>query len=507
MVVGKTGVGKSTLIQGIAGKRIHTVSHTSTFSGETATKTVYGAQDALANFEIGHGKVSKTRSLSAYLRKDLDNDRDYVYLDSPGLEDTRGVEMDIVTSSLLSQVAKRCKSLRFVILIHCASLLEDRGNAFRSIIKFAKRFVQDFVESKFSFMFLFTHTDEIGMSRSSSADDSKKRVQDEIVHIAEAATDEDISKALWFIGKSLKKDYPFANILHPLDTDYKRLACAIEEKLQPLENLDSASVCNLTLSSKMKLEVAVQNLLQRLQVTLNSSPKDITPIKDIQKTFHYLNEYIGVPSVCDAARRSEAMIQDHEAALKRSIESEYDRWTNPSSDFTEGNAVALKDALKRLEQFDSTFSAERWVQSKADTLSALKTNIVTRAKASILSTDSSRSCKFGRTHLKSVLDTMSICVKVSWHSLRTPWTSFLKPIYQPSISCQRKRLLFSLIDIWFYIRWVTLLSRRMDSTLEMHLKGERRFWKTFCSYSGLGPRRPRKWPNQTKSTLRMIFLI
>ncbi len=379
MVVGKTGVGKSTLIQGIAGKRIHTVSHTSSFSGETATKTVYGAQDALEEFEIGHGKVSKTRSLSAYTRKDDDSGRDYVYLDSPGLEDTRGVEMDIATSALLSQVAKRCRTLRFVILIHCASLLEDRGNAFRTIIKFAKRFVQDFAESKWSFMFLFTHTDEIGMARSSSDVESKKRLQGEIVHIAEASTDEELTTVLSFVGKSLKRNYHFANILHPLDTDYEELAFTIQKKLFPLHNLDSASICNLTLSSKMKLEVAVQNLLQRLQVIINSSPSDITPIKDIQKTFHYLNEYIGVPSVCDAARRSEAIIYDYQVALKRSIESEFERMTNSSCDFTEGNAVALKDALKRLELFDSAFSIEEWIQTKGDGILALQEDVMTRA--------------------------------------------------------------------------------------------------------------------------------
>eukprot|EP00984_Skeletonema_dohrnii_P037124 scaffold38855_cov150-Skeletonema_dohrnii-CCMP3373.AAC.1 len=378
MVAGKTGVGKSTLIQGIAGKRIHTVSHTSSFSGETATKTVYGAQDALEDFEIGHGKVSKTRSLSAFVRTNAVSGRECVYLDSPGLEDTRGVEMDIATSALLSQVAKRCRSLRFVILIHCASLLEDRGNAFRTIIKFAKRFAQDFEKSKCSFMFLFTHTDEIGMSRSSSDTESKKRLQGEIIHIAEAATDEELSKVLSFVGKSLKRNYPFANILHPLDTDYEKLAFAIEGKLVPLMNLDSASVCNLILSSKYKLEVAVQNLLQRLQVTLNSSSSDITPIKDIQKTFHYLNEYVGVPFVCEAARKSEAIIYDHQVALKRSIESEYERWTNSSSDFTGGNAMALKGALQQLELFDSTFSTEVWVKTKADALSALQEDIMTR---------------------------------------------------------------------------------------------------------------------------------
>ena len=142
------GVGKSTLIQGIAGKRIHEIEHTTSFSGEVATKSAYDAENALPAFEIGHSKKSKTRSINAFVRG-IDN-HEVVYLDTPGIEDTRGVEMDIATAALLSQVAKRCKSIKFVILIHCASLIEDRGGAFRSVLRFARAYVRDFSESKVS---------------------------------------------------------------------------------------------------------------------------------------------------------------------------------------------------------------------------------------------------------------------------------------------------------------------------------------------------------------------
>ena len=135
-------MGKSTLIQGIAGKRIHEVKHMASFHGEVATMSAYDAEDALPEFEIGHSKVSMTKSINALVRGEL------VYLDTPGVEDTSGVEMDIVTSALLSQVAKRCKSIKFVILIHCASLIEDRGGAFRSVLRFVRAYVQDFDKSK-----------------------------------------------------------------------------------------------------------------------------------------------------------------------------------------------------------------------------------------------------------------------------------------------------------------------------------------------------------------------
>jgi len=141
-----TGVGKSTLLQGIAGKKIQEIEHLTSFSGEVATKSAYDAEDALPAFEIGHSKKSKTNAINALVRGEGDNE--IIYLDTPGIEDTSGVEMDIAATALQRQVAKRCKSLKFVILVHCASLIEDRGGAFRSVLRFARAFVQDFYKSK-----------------------------------------------------------------------------------------------------------------------------------------------------------------------------------------------------------------------------------------------------------------------------------------------------------------------------------------------------------------------
>ena len=324
MIVGKTGVGKSTLIQGIAGKTIHTSVHKSTFSGQTATKTVFDAQDPLGNFEIGHGKVSKTRSLNAYLRKSGDNE--VVYLDSPGLEDTRGAEMDIATAVLLSQVAKRCKSLRFVILIHCASLLEDRGNAFRSVLQFSNRFVKDFSDEKRSFMFLFTHSHEV--TSMSNISDAKKRLQEEIVQIAASTKGDDILAVLDFVRKSLKKEYPFAGVLLPLGTNYQSLADTIEQKINSVSDLQSASNCNLTLSSEMKLRVAVQTLLERLQLAINTFPRNAMQAKDIKQSIQYLHKYIDTESVDDAARQCDEVINRHKEDLNACIDSEFARWEN-----------------------------------------------------------------------------------------------------------------------------------------------------------------------------------
>lgn len=90
MIVGKTGVGKSTLIQGVAGQKIQKSMHEATFEGNTAVKQVFDVENAIAGFEIGHDSKSMTSHLSAFLRTDI-NGTETVYLDSPGMEDTCGV--------------------------------------------------------------------------------------------------------------------------------------------------------------------------------------------------------------------------------------------------------------------------------------------------------------------------------------------------------------------------------------------------------------------------------
>ena len=148
LIIGKTGTGKSTLIQGLAGKKIKVAVHNTDYNGQRVQKKVFEVEDPLCDFDIGHDKASKTKAIRSYEHhltstittatnnlddKVLTPPRKILYVDSPGFEDTDGHEMDIATSVMLSQVAKKCNSLRFCVLIHYASVLEDRGDAIRAI--------------------------------------------------------------------------------------------------------------------------------------------------------------------------------------------------------------------------------------------------------------------------------------------------------------------------------------------------------------------------------------
>jgi energy-coupling factor transporter ATP-binding protein EcfA2 len=357
MVVGKTGVGKSTLLQGIAGKKIETSVYEATFTGDKALKQVYDVKDTMAGFEIGHDAKSMTSHLSAFLRSD--DNSETVYLDSPGMEDTNGVEMDIATSALFSQVAKRCRSLKFIVVIHCASLLEDRGGAFRSVLKFARRFVADFNQHKKSFMFLFSHTNEIS-EMSDSVDKAKKRLRDEIIRTAQGTTDKDVLAVLQFIRQSLDKDYPFAGIYRPLEMSFSLLASNVEGKLKKMTELTLASSCNLTTASNLKLDGAVQTLIQRLRVSLRNSSPDPATVKEISDTLYYIGKYVEVDCVRKAAEEVKVIMDEHIDATKTYIESQVLRGLHSDTEFSVENARLIKDSLALLKEIDKSFMIENW---------------------------------------------------------------------------------------------------------------------------------------------------
>ncbi len=200
LIIGKTGTGKSTLIQALAGKKFHESEHTYSYCNgqetDTITEIVYEAIDPLPDFEIGHEKKSKTVTIGCFdpdvsssstsSHESFVGKRNIVLVDTPGFEDTRGPEGDVATSVLLSQVASCCRSLRFVIMISYVSLLEDRGGSMRSILRLIRTFTSNFEDDKQSFMFLFTHTNKIR----SVPDDIKgslKCLLDEVVSTTEAS--------------------------------------------------------------------------------------------------------------------------------------------------------------------------------------------------------------------------------------------------------------------------------------------------------------------------------
>ena len=358
LVVGKTGTGKSTLIQGIAGKAFTKKSFS---CGGAVSKDVFEAKDPVSGFEIGHAKVSMTKHVKTFVRKEGSDD-EVVYLDTPGFEDTDGEEIDIATSVMLGQVAKKSRTLRFVMMINYVSLLEDRGGAMRSILKFMRNFVRDFDREKKSFMFLFTHADEI-KDVPESLEGAKRSLLQEVIRTISGTKDERVVELLSFIRKSLERNYPFVDVLHPLKTDYNSLVGFMEKRLKPTKRiLDGNGSCGLTVTSQMRLSGAAQNLLNRLRILLRRGNVNIEEVCEIQKTFEYFDKYIDFEDIRAAVKDCKDLVGDYITSLREIIDRELDNGTNSTSIFNDINVEHLKNTLWQLQAIDLSFDLETRLQ-------------------------------------------------------------------------------------------------------------------------------------------------
>ncbi|CAJ1966717.1 unnamed protein product [Cylindrotheca closterium] len=364
LVIGKTGTGKSTFIQGIAGRHLCETIHSTDCDGKTVEKNVYDSQDALPDFTIGHEKISQTKAFCSFVPDEQDGKEEVVYIDTPGFEDTHHEEIDIATSVMLSHIAKKCKSIRFVVLINYASLLEDRGGAARSILRFTSAFVKDFSKDKQGFMFLFTHTDEISGACDNLAS-SRKALQEELLRLKKGSnrSEKDLLGLLDFLTKSLQKQYLFADVLHPLDSDFKELKTFIETKQKPIKTLTMVDSCGLTAASKHRLSGEITAILLKSRTYLQSKPPNASAVQENHELLEYLCSQLNFSDVKKARNESEFLINRYVEESKATIEDEIVKGGVNDSLFSVDDALDVGETLCHLDVFGAN-NASQYLRTK-----------------------------------------------------------------------------------------------------------------------------------------------
>ncbi|KAL7557638.1 hypothetical protein ACA910_001243 [Epithemia clementina (nom. ined.)] len=367
LIVGKTGTGKTTLVQALAGKMIYVAEHQSmSSSGELLQKTVFEAKDGLKGFKIGHGKVSETKHIHlhketiAYSRNEGSKikSKELVFLDSPGFQDTEGYEVDIATSVMLSQVAKRASRLRFVILINYVSLIEDRGGAVKGILKLVRTFVKDFEASKFAFMFLFTHTNEnVRIAANYSLPDAREAVRKEILWTMKGTKDADLHQVLSHLQKTLKNKYPFVDVYHPTLSDIEALKSNIQ-RLQALPGDHLANHCGLTPTSKLKLIGALSKLCQDVRWILESDSPAIDRARDLLHTCGQLEAAIPVHEVRLRANEVRDICCGFIAYQRKLVQEQFDMGTSWDHEFGPANVATVRRSIQYLTELKNDFSRE-----------------------------------------------------------------------------------------------------------------------------------------------------
>jgi GTP-binding protein EngB required for normal cell division len=135
-ILGNTGVGKSTTINYVCGRKI--VMALDESEGFVERLDVV---NPLEGCEVGHGGDSLTRYLQCVVNPASSAGNNLVFCDTPGFEDTEGSVVNIANAVAISWSIRQCKSVRLVLLIDASMFASQRGVELNKLLQLFKRFL------------------------------------------------------------------------------------------------------------------------------------------------------------------------------------------------------------------------------------------------------------------------------------------------------------------------------------------------------------------------------
>jgi hypothetical protein len=258
LIVGKTGVGKSTLIQLINGAKCERGG-----VDGAAYSVPLDDKSFLPDFPVGYEQSSKTKMIRSY-KHELSG---MVFCDMPGYKDTSSFHVDISAAVWINDIARVAKTLRIVVLIHSATLIEDRGGNFRDLMTLLTKLMKGKPEMVApSCMFFFTH-----MSDGSNCELDEKEL---LVNIHKQMTA--ISR-----GKNHKKNFlmkilrdfismgdQHVRVLNPVTTDIHQIITFLQHTVHPLSLADSFLQCSLSSEIQLAVNYAMENMKTSIEGAL-----------------------------------------------------------------------------------------------------------------------------------------------------------------------------------------------------------------------------------------------
>ncbi len=275
--LGKTGVGKSTLINYLAGRKIK-----AKWKDTEQSEIVLDMENPIKGIKIGHDHVSSTFFPFPY--KDTYNK--IVYFDCPGLEDTRGAVREIINAKLIRDVITNTKKVKFVITVTEAGL-SDRMHIDEliSTINSLQSYAGDFEKFKDGMLLVVTHSYRAG-------GDGKAFVRNKINDILDKVTLSEYQKNfLEFIRDGQKYQLTFKAPTDEKDindTEKNKIIDALTQKIQPINNEENY-IPEKDIGHESNIDIAKQIAVNKASYTPVLSAK---AMMIIQQMANHLNNHI-----------------------------------------------------------------------------------------------------------------------------------------------------------------------------------------------------------------------
>lgn len=233
VAIGSSGAGLSTFVQLIAGHKMK-----AEWDERDNRRFTFQESNGEKGFEVTHGLESMTENTRSYYSPKSST----YYIDTPGFNNTRYLEIDIATLISIQRMCAKANRIRFVVLVNTYSLYDRKGSSLKSCLDHARYLIgENFKPHKKAFSFLFTKctsafseiAQEDLMSLNSEQkfvvlEKAKEKLTEKLTEIGECA-EPDLKYLVGWMCYSIEKGTSYCDILDPVITDVLRM----KERLEP----------------------------------------------------------------------------------------------------------------------------------------------------------------------------------------------------------------------------------------------------------------------------------
>eukprot|EP00980_Cylindrotheca_fusiformis_P018992 scaffold6361_cov124-Cylindrotheca_fusiformis.AAC.5 len=221
----------------------------------------------------------------------------------------------------------------------------------KDFLKFTRAFVKDFGNDKKSFLFLFTHTDEI-KGISGDLNSAKKTLLDEILRLIDGTnkSDSDLLRLLGFMKTSLSNGYPFVDILHPMETNFETLKGTIESVIAPIREPTISTNCGLTGPARHKLSGELAGVLLRTRKHLESTPPNIEGALENREMLQYIGKSIDLGDVQRSVEDAKTLIDNYIKEAKDLLTKAVKKGGLGEFEFHSRTAENIRDTLASVQK-------------------------------------------------------------------------------------------------------------------------------------------------------------
>ena len=208
------------------------------------------------------------------------------------------MHVDIATSVWINRIAGLCKSLRFMLIVHGATLEDELGGSFRDLMHMFSQLMKGKpLEIAYSFCVVFTHMSD-GHGAELDEANVLAKIEARIKAIAKGTPSQaNEAKMMKILLKFSKGATGHLRVLNPVSSDIVALKKFIRDCLCPLSDPRAFVQCSLTREASLMVQLSIDRLANLVRDSvLSCLPETLNQLPEFANLLVAFADILGTPT-------------------------------------------------------------------------------------------------------------------------------------------------------------------------------------------------------------------